>query len=80
TLSIQVKGVSVNADALISVRLPGDVVELIDYLVRVGVVSCRSEALRLAIIYKLKSLGYDVDTKELDNVLSRLKRLEELSK
>jgi len=70
----------VNADALISVRLPGDVVELIDYLVRVGVVSCRSEALRLAIIYKLKSLGYDVDTKELDNVLSRLKRLEELSK
>ncbi|MEM0066256.1 MAG: ribbon-helix-helix protein, CopG family [Sulfolobales archaeon] len=69
-----------NADALISVRLPGDVVELIDYLVRVGVVSCRSEALRLAIIYKLKSLGYDVDTKELDNVLSRLKRLEELSK
>jgi len=70
----------VNADALISVRLPGDVVELIDYLVRVGVVSCRSEALRLAVIYKLKSLGYDVDTKELDNVLSRLKRLEELSK
>ncbi|MEM4435013.1 MAG: hypothetical protein QXP10_02930 [Sulfolobales archaeon] len=69
-----------NADALISVRLPGDVVELIDYLVRVGVVSCRSEALRLAVIYKLKSLGYDVDTKELDNVLSRLKRLEELSK
>ncbi|MEM1815448.1 MAG: ribbon-helix-helix protein, CopG family [Sulfolobales archaeon] len=69
-----------NADALISVRLPGDVVELIDYLVRVGVVSCRSEALRLAIIYKLKSLGYDIDTKELDNVLSRLKRLEELSK
>ncbi|MEM4018569.1 MAG: ribbon-helix-helix protein, CopG family [Sulfolobales archaeon] len=65
---------------MISVRLPGDVVELIDYLVRVGVVSCRSEALRLAIIYKLKSLGYDVDTKELDNVLSRLKRLEELSK
>ncbi|MEM2007327.1 MAG: ribbon-helix-helix domain-containing protein [Sulfolobales archaeon] len=69
-----------NADALISVRLPGDVVELIDHLVRAGVVSCRSEALRLAILYKLKSLGYDVDTKGLDSVLSRLKRLEELGK
>ncbi|MEM1622662.1 MAG: ribbon-helix-helix domain-containing protein [Sulfolobales archaeon] len=68
-----------NADTLISVRLPGDVVELIDHLVRVGVVSCRSEALRLAVIYKLKRLGYNVDTRELDNMLSRLKRLEGLS-
>lgn len=73
-------GFSVNTDALISVRLPGDVVELIDHLVRAGVVSCRSEALRLAVIFKLKSLGYNVDTRELDNVLDRLRRLEGLSK
>lgn len=69
-----------NTDALISVRLPGDVVELIDHLVRVGIVSCRSEALRLAVIFKLKSLGYNVDTRELDNVLDRLRRLEGLGK
>lgn len=64
-----------NNDALISVRLPGDVVELIDHLVRTGVVNCRSEALRLAVIFKLRRLGYNVNTRELDNVLDRLKRL-----
>lgn len=65
-----------NTDALISVRLPGEVVELIDHLIRAGIVSCRSEALRLAVIYKLKSLGYNVDTRELENVLNKLRRLE----
>lgn len=69
-----------NTDALVSVRLPEDVVELIDYLVKAGVASCRSEVLRLAIIFKLKSLGYNVNTSELDSVLSRLKHLEGLSK
>lgn len=73
-------GVSVNTDALISVRLPENLVELIDYLVRAGVVSCRSEALRLAVVFKLKSLGYNVETGGLNEILTKLKHLEVPSK
>ncbi len=60
-------------DVLVSVRLPRSVVELIDHLVKAGIVSCRSEALRLAVALKLKSLGYDVEPRKLDEILSRLK-------
>ncbi len=62
-------------DVLVSVRLPRNVVELIDHLVKAGVVSCRSEALRLAVALKLKSLGYDVEPRKLDEVLDKLRSL-----
>lgn len=68
------------ADVLVSVRLPKSVVEIIDSLVKAGVVSCRSEALRLALALKLRSLGYDVEPRKLDEVLSRLRSLEGLGK
>lgn len=62
-------------DALVSVRLPRSVVELIDYLVRIGVADCRSDVLRIALLYKLKSLGYEVDDGRLEEFLARLRGL-----
>ena len=62
-------------DALISVRLPEDVIEFIDYLVRNKVVGCRSEVLRTAVLFKLRSLGYDVDSGELEKVMIKLRIL-----
>lgn len=59
-------------DSLVSVRLPEDIVEFIDFFVRNGIVECRSEILRTAILFKLKNLGYDVNTEELEKVLARL--------
>ncbi|MCX8208976.1 MAG: ribbon-helix-helix domain-containing protein [Sulfolobales archaeon] len=64
-----------NTDALVSVRLPRSVVEFIDYLVRIGIVDCRSDALRLALLYKLKNLGYDVDVGKLEEFLAKLRGL-----
>jgi Arc/MetJ-type ribon-helix-helix transcriptional regulator len=61
------------SNSLISVRLPEDIIEFIDYLVRSGIGKCRSDILRLAVLYKLKSMGYKVSTEELDDVISRLK-------
>ncbi|MCX8184386.1 MAG: ribbon-helix-helix domain-containing protein [Sulfolobales archaeon] len=64
-----------NTDALVSVRLPENVVEYIDYLVRIGVINCRSDVLRLALLYKLKSLGYNVGAEKLEEFLARLRDL-----
>jgi len=64
---------SMTSNSLISVRLPEDIIEFIDYLVRSGIGKCRSDILRLAVLYKLKSMGYKVSTEELDDVISRLK-------
>jgi len=61
------------SNSLISVRLPEDIIEFIDYLVRSGIGECRSDIFRLAVLYKLKSMGYKVSTEELDDVISRLK-------
>jgi Arc/MetJ-type ribon-helix-helix transcriptional regulator len=55
-----------------SVRLPEEVVEAIDSLVRSGVVECRSDVLRLAVILKLRSMGYPVEGEELSRLLSKL--------
>lgn len=59
--------------SLISVRLPEDIIEFIDSLVKLGVGECRSDILRLAVIFKLKSMGYNVDAGELEITISKLK-------
>jgi Arc/MetJ-type ribon-helix-helix transcriptional regulator len=61
-----------DSNVLVSVRLPEEVVEAIDSLVRSGVVECRSDVLRLAVILKLRSMGYPVESEELSRLLSKL--------
>jgi Arc/MetJ-type ribon-helix-helix transcriptional regulator len=61
-----------DSNVLVSVRLPEEVVEAIDSLVRNGVVECRSDVLRLAVILKLRSMGYPVESEELSRLLSKL--------
>jgi Arc/MetJ-type ribon-helix-helix transcriptional regulator len=60
-------------DVLVSVRLPEEVVEAIDSLVRSGIAECRSDVLRLAVLLKLRSMGYPVGGEELSRLLSKLK-------
>jgi len=61
-----------NDDVLVSVRLPEEVVEAIDSLVRSGVAECRSDVLRFAILLKLRSMGYTIRSEELSKLLSKL--------
>ena len=61
-----------DSNVLVSVRLPEEVVEAIDSLVRSGVVECRSDVLRLAVVLKLRSMGYPVESEELSRLLSKL--------
>jgi len=61
-----------NDDVLVSVRLPEEVVEAIDSLVRSGVAECRSDVLRLAVLLKLRSMGYTIKNEELSKLLSKL--------
>jgi len=60
-----------NNDVLVSVRLPEDIVEAIDSLVRSGIAECRSDVLRLAVLLKLRSMGYPVEGEELSRLMSR---------
>lgn len=59
--------------SLISVRLPEDIIEFIDNLVKSGIGGCRSSILRLAVLYKLKNMGYNVGVGELEDIINKLK-------